>query len=172
MKRETNVLLALALAGLALVGGVFGMRLQLEEAWNEWNALGQKRADISERLNDLAGRRAQLLEALEEAEAEVKAPAAPEWENLQAQAQDVLQKNNVELLPARSGEASSLDGQRGTDRLALAFQGEYYDVMQVLADWRALPLKLAALTIQRIEALPFPDESGRVEAQAILEPLQ
>ena len=167
-KREYAVLITLAVAGLAIAGGVLFMRAQLETAWNDWDALVQKRTDLSGSLNALAARRTLLLEALKDVEEE--APAAPEGEVLQAWVQDVLQRNNVELLPPRSGETSLWEGQGGPNSLTLAFHGEYLDVMQVLADWHALPLRIAALTLRRLD--PSSPGSGGIEAYAILEPLQ
>ncbi len=169
-KREFAVLLTLPVAGLALAGGVFFMRAQLETAWNDWDALVQKRTDLSGNLNALAARRTLLLEGLKDVEEEV--PAVPEGEVLQAWVQDVLQRNDVELLPSRSGETSLWEGQGSPNSLTLAFHGEYLDVMQVLADWRALPLRIASLTLRRGDSSPGPDGSGGIEAYAILEPLQ
>ncbi len=160
MKRENAVLLTLALAALILMGGVLGMRFRLKGAWQEWNALGQRRADISAMLNTLAVRRTSYLEALEDVEKEI--PDIPEWRDLQTQAQDVLRNNDVAVL----------EGQGKTDRLNLAFQGKYHDVVQVLAAWRALPLKLAALTLRRAGVPPSSAGNGSVEAYATLEPLQ
>ena len=170
MKRESAVFLTLILLCLALVGGVLGTRMQLETAWNDWDALVQKRTDLSGSLNALAARRTLLLEGLKDVEEEV--PATPEGEVLQAWVQDVLQRNKVELLPPRSDEASHGEGQGGPNSLTLAFHGEYLDVMQVLADWRALPLRIASLTLRRAEPSPPLVGSGGVEAYAILEPLR
>lgn len=170
MKRESAVFLTLILLCLALVGGVLGTRAQLETAWNDWDALVQKRTDLSGSLNALAARRTLLLEGLKDVEEEV--PATPEGEVLQAWVQDVLQRNKVELLPPRSDEASHGEGQGGPGSLTLAFHGEYLDVMQVLADWRALPLRIASLTLRRGDFSPGPAGSGSVEAYAILEPLR
>ena len=165
-----GAVLILLLIGLALAGGVPGMRLQLKGAWDEWNSLRQKRADLNGRLSALAARRALLLEALKGAEAE--APTAPEGEPLQAWAQDALRMNHAELLPPRSDETSHEEEQGGPGSLTLAFQGEYHDVMQVLADWRALPLRLASLTLRRAESPSLLAGRGVVEACAILESLQ
>ncbi|MCR4817627.1 MAG: hypothetical protein K5841_01570 [Fretibacterium sp.] len=169
-KQKSTILITISLFCLALAGGVPGIRMQLKTACDERDALEQKHADLNGMLNTLAARRTLLLETLKEAEALFPDPL--EKDVLQLQAQEAIQRNGAELLSFHSGESFPEEEQSTPNNLALTFLGKYYDVMQVLADWRALPLRVAAFTLRRPEPSPLPVGSDSVEAYAILEPLQ
>ncbi|MCR5347257.1 MAG: hypothetical protein K6E38_05710 [Fretibacterium sp.] len=168
IKRETSILLSLALFFLVVAGSVHVMRMQIEKAWNRLDAMDQYRADLNGMLNVLTVRRSLRLEALKQLE-EVF-PSVPEKEALRAQAEEVLRRNSADLLSAGSDETFLWEDQGGPDSLKMTFRGEYCDVIQVLAGWRTLPLRVAALTLRAESSLPSAG-SGGVKAYAILEPL-
>ena len=167
-RRRTIVTAVLGLLCLVLIEGVWVMRGRLELLQAECGALAHRCADMGEALGMLAARRVLFLETLDELRA--TAPAAIEEGALQAEARSVLQRNGVELLSTRAGGANVLpwEAQGDPGTLTLALRGGYYDVMQVFAGWRALPVRMTALTLNRSSSPP----SGCVEANVALEVLQ
>ena len=144
--KATILVLLFSVLCLALVGGVYFLGDKLKTLQKEYNDLEQRRVNLKDATDALIAQKKVFEDAFRELENYHVNVAANEMA-FYSGVQQAVQDNDVEILSTR---------QQGVNKerlstIALTLRGDYYNVAQVLAAWRNLPMtvRVASLTVRR-----------------------
>jgi hypothetical protein len=146
-----------------LVGGTYFLDRRLTELQMEYDGLEQRRVDLNQMTRFLMDRKAVFSDAFSTLET-YKINAAPSDVRFYEDVQQAVQARNLHLLSTR--ELGGPPG--GRSAMTLSVRGDYYSLMQVLADWRNTP------TTMRVSAFSLaspriPGPRGEIEANVTVE---
>ncbi|NLL37121.1 MAG: hypothetical protein GX256_06330 [Fretibacterium sp.] len=155
---------------LLFIGGSWHLGSLLRALQEEFDDLEQRRVDLSGSTRSLMQQKATFTSAFKDLE-HYHINVAPSDMAFYSDVQQVVQSNGIEILSTR---------QQGTDKegrssIVLALRGDYYAMMQVLADWRNLSttVRVASLSLSShsmpSEPAANPAEQNWIQADVTLE---
>ena len=156
-----------------LIGGVWYLGQHLQELQGQYDELEQRRVDLVSATGSLMKQKKVFTDAFAQLD-NYHVKAASSDMDFYSNVQQAVQDNSVEILSTRQQGVN----QDGVGSIAMTLRGDYYDMMQVLAAWRNLPMtvRVANLTLRQSKDAPksgsknAPQEPlGRVEADMTVE---
>lgn len=158
------------LSCLALAGGLYWLSERVKEMQGQYDELEQRRVDLTEATASLMAQKKVFEDAFKDLENYQVNVASSEMA-FYSEVQQAVQTNGVEILSTRQ---QGVD-KEGLSTIAMTLRGDYYDMMQVLAAWRNLPMtvRVSTLSMRRTaqasgrDAAPAP--TGRVDADMTVE---
>lgn len=170
--KVTILVLVFSLVCLALLGGIYFMNERLKALQEEYNELEQRRVNLKDARDTLIAQRDVFQNAFKELEG-YRVNVAENEMKFYEEVQQAVQNNGVNILSTRQQPVN----QERICTIALTLQGDYYNLMQVLAAWRNLPItvRIASFTVRGREQprgrgnQAQPEPTGRVEADVTVE---
>jgi TRAP-type uncharacterized transport system substrate-binding protein len=128
----------------ALIGGIFFLDSQLVQMQAEYDDLEQRRVDLTQTTKSLVEQKKVYMDAFAALES-YRINIAPSDMGFYSEVQQVIQANGLNILSTRQLGVS----REGRSSIAMTLKGDYYALMQVLANWRNTPttVRVAALTV-------------------------
>ncbi len=155
----------------SLIGGVWFLDKRVRDLQAQYDELEQRRVDLIGATEALMEQKKVFTEAFNELD-NYHVNVASDDMNFYANVQQAVQDKGVEILSTRQQGVNA----EGVGAISMTLRGDYYDMVQVLAAWRALPMtvRVANLTLRQNDP---PRDSGngrsaplgRVEADVTVE---
>ena len=152
----------------SLIGGVWFLDKRVREL--QYDELEQRRVDLTSATEALMEQKKVFTEAFNELD-NYHVNVASDDMNFYANVQQAVQDKGVEILSTRQQGVNA----EGVGTIAMTLRGDYYDMVQVLAAWRGLPMtvRVVNLTVRQNESRNSSDSKnaplGRVEADVTVE---
>ena len=154
----------------SLIGGVWFLDKRVRELQAQYDELEQRRVDLTSATEALMEQKKVFTEAFNELD-NYHVNVASDDMDFYANVQQAVQDKGVEILSTRQQGVNA----EGVGTIAMTLRGDYYDMVQVLAAWRGLPMtvRVVNLTVRQNENRNSSDSKnaplGRVEADVTVE---
>ncbi len=142
----------------SLIGGVYFLDNRIKELKIEYDDLEQRRVNLESDSEFLTKQKSIFTAAFNELEndKDCRVNVAVSEMAFYSDVQQVARNNNVEFLTTSQQGVSST----GRSSLKLILKGDYYAMMQVLAEWRNLPTTVRVANLSLVASNP-PASAGK-----------
>lgn len=147
----------------ALIGGVYFLNGRFLELQGQYDELEQRRVNLEQTTKSLQEQKRIYTTAFNTLR-DYKVNVASDDMGFYSEVQQTVQASDVNILSTRQQGVN----REGRSTIALTLRGDYYSFMQVLANWRNLPVTVRVANMT-LTASKTPETRGEIQADVSIE---